>query len=150
MNASAHRYFGKSLANPPRQGMARRKSSKLNKTSGLIEYEENASCTCRQPELRAFTHQCVISITNRLVMRTDGTPRGWRGVCRFQWFEGRARSLVGALSVAEGVPVSMWCLVVVHPNVTWIVFSNAVRVKGFSKSVMPRFNTSRSAISSPV
>ena len=38
----------------------------------------------------------------------------------------------------------------IHPRVVWIVFSKAVRVNGFSSRVIPRFNTSRSAISSPV
>ncbi len=37
-----------------------------------------------------------------------------------------------------------------HPSAVWIVLSRAVRVNGFSSSVTPRFNTSRSAISSPV
>ncbi len=89
------------------------------------------------PRVRAFTQLCVISITDRLVI----------------WTELRSSGVVPSqrpISADRGIRRAWVSWLSFHPSVVWIVFSRAVRVKGFSRRVMPRFNTSRSAISSPV
>src|SRR5208282_6895495 len=59
--------------------------------------------------------------------------------------------LVGYMTVENGwfgLTVAGWPGF--QPSVLWMVLSNAARLKGFSRSVTPRFKTSRSAINSPV
>lgn len=89
----------------------------------------------------------VCLVTNRVKLRNGNSPitAGKKETAQQRNGNGPGFPVPSGFPRAADVAVSD-----LHPNVVWIVFSKAVRLKGFSRRVMPRFNISRSAISSPV